>query len=84
MYLPRQTKSVKIDIDFKIVENFLYFTISNPIPKTKTQSKSIEKSCGIGLRNVKKRLELGYKPEDYNLSINNQNELFVVNLKIKV
>lgn len=80
----KSTDNVKIDIDFKIVENFLYFTISNPIPKTKTQSKSIEKSSGIGLRNVKKRLELGYKPEDYSLSINNQNELFVVNLKIKV
>ena len=80
----KSTDNVKIDIDFKIVENFLYFTISNPIPKTKTQSKSIKKSSGIGLRNVKKRLELGYKPEDYSLSINNQNELFVVNLKIKV
>ncbi|MDB9893741.1 histidine kinase, partial [Flavobacteriaceae bacterium] len=25
--------NIKIDIDFKIIENFLYFTISNPVPK---------------------------------------------------
>tara|TARA_B110000908_G_scaffold163533_1_gene210222 strand:+ start:509 stop:1306 length:798 start_codon:yes stop_codon:yes gene_type:complete len=75
---------VKIDIDFKIVENFLYFTISNPLPETPIKSESIKNSSGIGLENVKKRLELGYKPEEYSLDIQSTNKLFVVKLKIKV
>lgn len=80
----KTTGEVKIEIDFKILENFLYFTISNPLPETHNKSESIEKSSGIGLKNVKKRLELGYKPEDYSLDIQSTNELFVVKLKIKV
>ena len=76
--------SVKIDIDFKIVESFLYFTISNPLPETPNKIKSIENSNGIGLKNVKKRLKLGYRPEEYKLNIKSTNKLFVVKLKIKV
>ena len=76
--------NVTIDIDFRIVKNFLYFTITNPISEDKIISKSVENSSGIGLTNVKKRLELGYKSEDYKLSINNKNQVFVVELKIKV
>lgn len=76
--------SVKIDIDFKIVESFLYFTISNPLPKTPNKIESIENSSGIGLRNVKKRLKLDYRPEEYKLNIKTTNKLFVVKLKIKV
>jgi sensor histidine kinase YesM len=79
--------SVKIDIDFKIVENFLYFTISNPIPKIVEHKQNITQSGGIGLNNVKKRLALGYDSDEYDLNIdnnNNNNKLFTVNLKIKV
>lgn len=75
---------VNIDIDFKLVENFLYFTISNPISEDKIISERVENSSGIGLTNVKKRLELGYNSEDYQLSIENKNQIFVVKLKIKV
>ena len=75
---------VKIDIDFKIVENFLYFTISNPLPKTTNKIFDTKNSSGIGLKNVKKRLELGYQPNDYSLVIDSTNKLFVVKLKIKV
>ena len=50
--------NVKIDINFKVVENFLYFTISNPIPKIVKQKQNITQSGGIGLNNVKKRLAL--------------------------
>jgi len=77
------TGDVKIDIDFKIVENFLYFTVSNPLPETPNLSENIENSSGIGLTNVKKRLELGYKSEDYSLNIEKKNKLFIVTLKIK-
>lgn len=80
----KATGDVKIDIDFKIIGDFLYFTVSNPIPEIPNISNSIENSSGIGLTNVKKRLELGYKKEDYSLNIENRSKLFVVNLKIKV
>ena len=33
---------------------------------------------------IKKRLELGYKKDDYNMSISNSDNLFTVKLKIKV
>jgi hypothetical protein len=36
------------------------------------------------LSNVKKRLELGYKKEDYGIFIDNSNNQFVVELKIRV
>ncbi|CAI8205220.1 MAG: Sensor histidine kinase YpdA [Formosa sp. Hel1_33_131] len=75
---------VKIDIDFKIVENFLYFTISNPLAETTNKIFDTKNSSGIGLKNVKKRLELGYQPNDYSLVIDSTNKLFVVKLKIKV
>lgn len=76
--------NVKIDINFKVVENFLYFTISNPIPKIVKQKQNITQSGGIGLNNVKKRLALGYDSDEYDLHINNSKKLFTVNLKIKV
>lgn len=82
----KNINKIKIDIDFKIQDNFLYFRISNPLPATSKYKKSITKSKygGIGLENVKKRLELGYNKDEYNLSVNTMDELFVVELKIKV
>ncbi|MEC3907177.1 histidine kinase [Tamlana sp. 2201CG12-4] len=75
---------VKIDIDFTIKEDFLYFTISNPMPLPTKHKERFSHSSGIGLENVKKRLALGYKKSDYLLTIENGNNLFVVKLKIKV
>ncbi len=75
---------VKIDIDFKIKEEFLYFTITNPTPANSEYEQFIYKSGGIGLKNVKKRLALGYKKDQYDLQINNDQNLFTVKLKIKV
>ena len=76
--------NVKIDIDFKVVEDFLHFTITNPTPEITKHKQGIVSPGGIGLKNVKKRLALGYKPDEYNLSFENKNKLFIVNLKIKV
>lgn len=75
---------VKIDIDFNIVEDFLYFTISNPMPTLSEHENPLESSNGIGLENVRKRLSLGYDPKDYKLDIYNENDIFVVKLKIRV
>jgi len=76
--------NIKIDLDFKIIDNFLYFTISNPVPKLGKQKQIVEHPGGIGLNNVKKRLALGYSKDEYELNIENNNKVFTVNLKIKV
>ncbi len=75
---------VKIDINFTIKEDFLYFTISNPMPAKTEYVDNLNPSNGIGIENVKKRLALGYHKEDYNLSIKNDNNVFVVHLMIRV
>lgn len=75
---------VKISIDFKILDDFLYFSVSNPTPAKTKYKQSIEPLGGIGLRNVKKRLSLGYNKEEYQLSIKNNGDFFIVDLKIKV
>ena len=75
---------VKIEIEFKIAEDFLFFTITNPTPKITKHKQGITSPGGIGLKNTKKRLALGYKPDEYHLSIEDKNKLHIVNLKIKV
>jgi|TARA_B100000768_G_scaffold178905_1_gene195529 LytS/YehU family sensor histidine kinase len=76
--------NIKIDLDFKIIDNFLYFTISNPVPKLGKHKQIIDHPGGIGLNNVRKRLALGYNRDEYELNIENNNKVFIVNLKIKV
>ncbi|MBD0831896.1 sensor histidine kinase [Aestuariibaculum sediminum] len=75
---------VKININFKIKENFLYFTVSNPLPQINEHLKETKQKGGIGLKNAKKRLELGYNKNDYKLSIKTTKSKFIVRLKIKV
>ncbi|MFC3333592.1 sensor histidine kinase [Flavobacterium palustre] len=75
---------VKIDINFKIKGDFLYFSVSNPMPAITIHVDNFNKSSGIGIENVKKRLELGYNKNDYKLSIKNKNNIFVIKLKIRV
>jgi two-component system sensor histidine kinase AlgZ len=75
--------AIKIDIDFTIKEDFLYFTITNPLPSATNVQSTLEHSNGIGLENVKKRLTLGYNQNDYELVINDDKK-FTVSLKIKV
>lgn len=75
---------IKISIDFKILNDFLYFSITNPTPAITKYKQSTNPNGGIGLKNVKKRLALGYRDEEYNLRIENNNELFKVSLKIKI
>lgn len=75
---------IRIDINFDVVEDFLYFSISNPTPAISNFKQRFKTQGGIGINNVKKRLALGYKEEEYKLTINNSENLFLVELKIKV
>lgn len=80
----KNTGPVIIDINFKIKGDFLHFTITNPMPEITLHKDNFNKSSGIGLENVKKRLELGYNKSDYKLSFKNKKDIFVAKLVIKV
>ena len=73
-----------IDIEIKVVGDELFFRVSNTIPKKRDYSNSYPRGGGIGLSNVKKRLELGYERNDYDLKIFEKNNTFNVELKLKV
>jgi two-component system LytT family sensor kinase len=68
---------VRINITLKVDKNELNFRVENSAIK-KEHSKS-----GIGLENIKKRLEMLY-PEKHILEISQNGELFKVNLKIAI
>ncbi len=68
---------IKVHIDFVIKDNFLYFTVQNTFSKNKnTVSKH-----GIGIKNVKRRLDLLYG-NNYSLKTRSKSNLFTVNLKL--
>ncbi len=73
-----------IDVDIKVEDDNLFFNVSNTIPEKRKKSKIPDKSGGIGLSNVKKRLELGYDKNDYQLNLNEKDNKFYVELKLKV
>lgn len=73
-----------IIIDIEIEDLYLTFKVSNTIPRNEVERPLIPKPGGIGLSNVKKRLELGYDPKDYHLSVFEKDNMFHVILKLKV
>ncbi len=68
-----------VEIDLTIKNNKLNFKIENSINKSRKGNNM--DSSGIGLTNIKKRLDLLYKG-DCRLEINNLDNKFVVQLKI--
>ncbi len=68
---------LKVDIQINLVENQLNFTIRNTIINEEAKQDKI----GIGLVNIKKRLDLLYK-NNYQLNIEDKDNWFVVNLVI--
>ena len=88
---------VKITLSALVKDDFLYFEVTNNLPersaridnlslitKNDYRGDAVKKIGGIGLTNVKKRLELGYAPQDYELIINQTKQDFTVKLKLKV
>lgn len=74
--------NVTITIDFRIENSWLYFKVTNTMPGEQESSKDSPTSGGLGIANVKKRLELGYKPNEYDLKIYEHSNLYVVELAI--
>lgn len=71
-----------INIQAKLKENILHIKFINSKPDNiPTESESIHE--GIGLSNIKKRLELMYRNK-YNLEILEETDLFIVVLKVEL
>jgi len=70
-----QSSIIKIEI--KIIDSCLFFTVRNKIQNTKNNHVY----SGIGITNVKKRLELIYT-DNYQLNIRNDESYFEVQLQI--
>lgn len=68
-----------IDISLKTTEKELFFTVKNKIAPETREDK--DGSSGIGLKNVKRRLELLY-PKAHRLEIQNTEGWFIVNLHL--
>ncbi|WP_396635845.1 sensor histidine kinase [Maribacter sp. R77961] len=75
---------MKININLEVEDGQMTFKISNNIPNADRATNFPTRSGGIGLSNVKKRLELGYDDSDYDLSIFEEDQMFNVILKLKV
>ena len=75
---------IKIDISFVEKNDFLYFKISNPTPAETSFKQQFNNKGGIGMKNVKKRLMLGYAKDEYQLKIKQRKGLYVVELKIRL
>lgn len=69
-----------IDLSMKTVDQKLLFRISNSVPKLEMSKDGIG---GIGLSNVRRRLELLY-PDRYTLEIHSDTERYTVNLQLEL
>lgn len=70
---------VKISID--VVGTDFTFKVSNRIVNKKSGDSS---NSGIGIRNIKRRLDLIYGPEDYTLTVDNNHDIFSVTLHLNL
>ena len=71
----------EINIELKTCEQKLYFVVSNYYDNSIVQQK--DKTSGIGLQNVKRRLNLLYKNQ-HKLSIEKKDNFFTVTLQLNL
>ncbi|TAL44942.1 MAG: hypothetical protein EPN92_08100 [Chitinophagaceae bacterium] len=69
----------KVKIEANRKNGIFHFSVANTVEYNSTR----EPIGGIGLKNVKRRLELLY-PEKHELSIKEENNMFTVDLKLKI
>jgi len=80
----QSSEGYNISIDASIQHNStLNFTVENTISNEKKDKNELTKKNGIGLTNVKRRLELIY-PNRHLLTIASENDTFSVHLKLQL
>ena len=77
---PSRLEPGDIEVKVEIKENTLIFSIQNPV--VTKQGKVLKEPGGIGLPNIKKRLQLLY-PSKHTLEISSDENKYTVMLKIK-
>jgi LytS/YehU family sensor histidine kinase len=75
-------KNPYININLITTKNLLDFKVENSFQKPTKKIK--EQIGGIGLTNLKKRLEINYGPEYYNLKTIKEKNKYIAHLKIKL
>lgn len=80
--LNKQANNSFLNIEIAKNGKKLVFSIQNSFPENQMEEKS-KKTGGIGIENVKRRLELSY-PKDHELQILKENKQFIVTLKINL
>ena len=80
--LPGNDNSDHITIQFDFTEpDYIYFLLKNNFEDVEHWKKT---NSGIGIENVKQRLKFLYNTNEYNLTINKENQIFSVLLKLKL
>lgn len=74
-----EIEDAHVDISIKSIDNILYFKIMNTIPETTKSSPG----SGMGIKNVKHRLEIIY-PEKHQMNIKDETSEFTVDLTIEL
>ena len=69
---------LRVDVKIRMDNNTLQFQIKNTVKSEDAPNKK----PGIGLENIKKRLDLIY-PKDYKLSVKTENNWYIVDLLIE-
>lgn len=75
----KNNENIKVDISFEIKGNFLFFTVENSFQALEANSVK----HGIGIDNVRRRLELLFK-NDFILTTNSNKNKFKIFLKIPI
>ena len=74
------SKHFKVEVNLSLNDGILQFFTTNTINPNKIKTKGVG---GIGLKNVKRRLELTYSNR-YDLNIQNDGKIYAANLKIQL
>jgi sensor histidine kinase YesM len=70
-----------VHVDFLLNKNYLHFTVINSVGQSDEANQ--KKNSGIGLQNVRRRLELIY-PDKFELNITHNTENYKVHLKLQI
>ena len=79
--ISQQLEQCWISFDLRLAGSLLYFKLINS--KDKDDTSNFTEASGLGLQNVKRRLELLY-PGRYKLETLEKEEIFIVNLELQL